>query len=335
MMAINAFVRELARLARSGWDRAPSQPSAEEPAVHVHQRTAALQLRKHAMNHIDLNLPYRHVRHAAFVLALGLVGAVPAHAASSVWASASNVRTENSSEGPFAGSSSKTTQSDEHSLSGDLSSLAVSASVTGANSQVQPSGVISVYDAFSFKDCGGTFCATTFDGAAAGRWGDQWTLGSGSSGLSGTPALVSVTFEIKGAITSDRDLSFDAWQAAKFSLAHAILTTHGTTPASVTIGADFKNDLQIKSFSVDIPMTYDDPLGLTLALTTTNPGLSGIGFIDGSESFEASITGVRVPLGATLSHSLSGLHVVAVPEPATWLMLVAGLAALRRAKSSA
>jgi hypothetical protein len=168
---------------------------------------------------------------------------------------------------------------------------------------------------------------TVFDlprSEAATRWWDTWTVVGGSG--AGT---LHVTLRYTADFVGDTALTYLFTQAQGDAAAERFRLETGTlssaSPGDVSTGTPAQNVY----YGFDLPFEYDQPFQVVSSLT----GFQGTACC-GSGAFEAmtvDIVAVAVAPGAQLlasSGDASVYHVIEVPEPAAWALLLAGLGAV-------
>lgn len=159
---------------------------------------------------------------------------------------------------------------------------------------------------------------------AATRWWDTWTVVGGSG--AGT---LHVTLRYTADFTGDTALTYLFTQAQGDAAAERFRletgTLSGASPGDVSIGTPASNVY----YGFDLPFEYGQPFQVVSSLT----GFQGTACC-GTGAFEAmtvDIVAVAVAPGAQLlasSGDASVYHVIEVPEPAAWVLLLVGLAAV-------
>lgn len=229
-------------------------------------------------------------------------------------------------------STTSSTTSLEHREAIDFPVGLLAINAKSARADVSEGGVATIAAGLHWNPFGNDTENLSHSSSRAG-WAADWLVPATAAHAAGSAGRLLLTMTLTGTeFTYGQD---DIVPPLKSTT--AVAQVAGST---VALSADWTAGLQKKTKSAYIDFRYDESFAAHLVLDSSPWAKADLGwFFMGSDSFSAQITEVAIPLGTTLNRSFGAFTVAnssdpnlypnaPVPEPSTWMMMFAGIAAL-------
>jgi hypothetical protein len=216
---------------------------------------------------------------------------------------------------------------------------------TGTSSGVSAAGVLQIRASDYYNTGPGSSDYLDINTSAQAGFSDDWLFRADAAHPAGTTGSFITWINLSGQIGSGYPVTATISPPAR--LATVEFRANGTV---ATAAATWRDDVQSVGAVVTTPFVYGTPFAVSFNLySASGPGITAGPGSEIIESFSARIAYLRTPRGSVLQHHLSGLPVYGgmgsstaaasrefaamnmaapVPEPGTWALMIAGLAAV-------